>query len=41
MMKEIKMAGKKTWKIPKLKVMVVKSLKEVTKTKNERGKKMI
>jgi hypothetical protein len=41
MMKEIKMAGKKTWKIPKLKVMVVKSPQEVTKTKNERRKKMI
>jgi myo-inositol catabolism protein IolC len=40
MMKEIKMAGKKTWKIPKLKVMVVKSPQEVAKTKNENRRKM-
>jgi hypothetical protein len=41
MMTEVKMAGKKNWKIPKLKVMVVKSPKEVMKTKNERKRKMI
>jgi hypothetical protein len=41
MMEEIKMAGKKNWKIPKYKIMVFKSPKEVTKTKNERKRKMI
>jgi hypothetical protein len=38
-MKEIKMAGKKIWRIPKLKVMVVKPPQEVTKAKNERREK--
>jgi hypothetical protein len=35
------MAGKKIWKIPKLKIMVVKSPQEVIKTKNERRGKMV